>query len=115
MLSPKPTAPAAKNTLDSYYAAMQKIPEELQMAEKQLRESNSPPANSASSNGPNTEASLDEKLTFIMQQISSTNNAMIKLTDKVSSLEHSIDFEKNQLTDQEAEIADLRRENSNMN
>ena len=60
------------------------------MVGKRLSESNSPPANSASSNGasvPNTDASLNEKenLIFTMQQVSSTNNAMIKLTDKVSA------------------------------
>ena len=50
-----------------------------------------------------------------MQQVSSTNSAMTKLTDKVTALEHSIDFVSNQVTDQEAEIADLRRENTNIN
>ena len=97
---------------------MQKSPEELQMEGNRLRESNSPSANYASRNGvsvPKTQASLNEKLTFIIQQVSSTNNAMVKLTEKFSALEQPIDFVPNQLTDQVAEIADLRRENSNMN
>ena len=50
-----------------------------------------------------------------MQQVSSNNCAMIKLTDKVTALEHSIDFVSNQVTDREAEIADLRCENTNIN
>ena len=41
-LSPEATTPAAQNTLNTYYTAMYKIPEEIQMAGKRLRESNLP-------------------------------------------------------------------------